>query len=325
MGTTAVLHDQTAPWTASEPGPDLALVHEKLDRIADAVAAMDERRRELEELVTDLMPAVNGAMTIAIRRLDELERNGTLDFARNAVRALDRMVQTVDPDALQRLAANADALVHLAELATAPELTHALEGTINALHDADKGRPPKLRQLVRATRAPRVRRGLAATLSILRAIGGGTRGGGSVRVNAPPPKTRRADSTTFAAPATPAASRTAAASPIATAPAAAGSRIVAGTPVLFDAEGFMADREAWTPEIATAIAAENDIPELTEAHWKVIDFCREDASATGVAPGMRRITTSLGIPPREMYSLFPGGPGMLAARIAGLPKPRSCV
>jgi tRNA 2-thiouridine synthesizing protein E len=28
---------------------------------------------------------------------------------------------------------------------------------------------------------------------------------------------------------------------------------------------------------------------------------------------------------KELYELFPKGPGKLAARIAGLPKPQSCV
>lgn len=322
---TAILHDEALPWTASEEATDLSAIHAKLDRIADAVEAMDERRQELEELVTDLMPAVNGAMTIAIRRLDELGRNGTLDFARNAARALDRMTRTIDPDALQRLADNADAIMHLAELATAPELTHALEGTIAALHEADKGRPPRLRQLVRATRAPRVRRGLAATLDILRAIGSGTRGAGTVHTAPPRAHTRRPAPAPAAMGTTPAPVQPAPAVPGFAGGDEGGTRMVAGTPVAFDAEGFMADSAAWTPEIARAIAAEYGIADLTDAHWKVIDFCRDDAHANGVAPGLRRITTSLGIAPREMYSLFPGGPGMLAARIAGLPKPRSCV
>jgi dissimilatory sulfite reductase related protein len=87
----------------------------------------------------------------------------------------------------------------------------------------------------------------------------------------------------------------------------------------------MADRSAWTPDIAAALAAEAGISVLTDRHREVLEFCRTDAGADGPAPGLRRITSRLGVPAREMYALFPGGPGLAAARIAGLPKPKSCV
>jgi tRNA 2-thiouridine synthesizing protein E len=40
---------------------------------------------------------------------------------------------------------------------------------------------------------------------------------------------------------------------------------------------------------------------------------------------MRRIAKNSGIDMKSLYQLFPRGPGKLAARIAGLPKPKSCV
>lgn len=321
--STVFRHDDAAPWTVLHSDDDPRSVQHKLDHIAAAVEALDARRQELEELVTDLMPAVNGALGIAIRRLDELEKNGTLAFARDAAAAFARVAQTVDPQRLQYIADNADALLRLAELAASPQLGAVLERTVEALGDADKGRPPKLRQLFRATREPRVRRGLAATLKILRAIGSGTRGAATVSAVRPP---RPVPSTIPAPAARAVAARPAAqcAAPSAPSPAAT-ARTVAGADVAFDAEGFMTDSGQWTREIAASLAAENGIARMTDDHWKVIEFCRSDAASNGVSPGLRRITTTLGIAPREMYRLFPKGPGMLAARIAGLPKPKSCV
>jgi sulfur relay (sulfurtransferase) DsrC/TusE family protein len=58
----------------------------------------------------------------------------------------------------------------------------------------------------------------------------------------------------------------------------------------------------------------------------VITFCREDAAKNnGLSPGLRRISQLSGVSMKELYSLFPKGPGKLAARIAGLPKPKSCL
>ena len=78
-------------------------------------------------------------------------------------------------------------------------------------------------------------------------------------------------------------------------------------------------------EIAEAIAAENGIAPLTEKHWQVIDFCRADNEAKGTPPGVRRITKNTGISTKEMYALFPKGPGVLSSKIAGLSKPKGCI
>jgi tRNA 2-thiouridine synthesizing protein E len=100
---------------------------------------------------------------------------------------------------------------------------------------------------------------------------------------------------------------------------------IAGVAVELDAEGFMTDPNQWNREIAEAIAAENGIAPLTEKHWQVIDFCRADNEAKGTPPGVRRITKNTGISTKEMYALFPKGPGVLSSKIAGLSKPKGCI
>ena len=98
-----------------------------------------------------------------------------------------------------------------------------------------------------------------------------------------------------------------------------------GTKVDVNAEGFLLDSSQWTPEIAQQIAREVGIGPLTERHWKVLTFCREDAARQGQSPGLRRIAKLSGVDMKELYKLFPQGPGKLAAKVAGLPKPTSCV
>ncbi len=89
-------------------------------------------------------------------------------------------------------------------------------------------------------------------------------------------------------------------------------------------EGFLTDSSQWTPEIGEAIAQEAGLV-LTPEHWKVITFCREDAAREGQPPGLRRIAKLSGVGTKELYALFPKGPGKLAARVAGLPKPHGCI
>jgi TusE/DsrC/DsvC family sulfur relay protein len=102
------------------------------------------------------------------------------------------------------------------------------------------------------------------------------------------------------------------------------TRTIAGTTVQVNDEGFMTNPNEWTKEIAVEIAKEEGIPELTAAHWKVIDFCRASRTS-GAAPTLRTITTGAGVTTKEMFTLFPKGPAKKVARISGLGKPEGCV
>lgn len=100
---------------------------------------------------------------------------------------------------------------------------------------------------------------------------------------------------------------------------------IADSQVELDDNGFVADRSQWNREVAAALAKEEGIDELTDAHWKVIEFIEKDYAEKQAVPGMRRLNKVGGIPTKELYQLFPGGPIKKAARIAGFPKPASCV
>lgn len=101
--------------------------------------------------------------------------------------------------------------------------------------------------------------------------------------------------------------------------------MLAGLEVEVSEDGFMLNPDQWTPEIAAEIAREAGIDPLTDKHWEVIDFCRRDAVEKGEAPGVRRITKLTGISMKEIYKLFPKGPGILSAKVSGLTKPKSCI
>jgi TusE/DsrC/DsvC family sulfur relay protein len=96
-------------------------------------------------------------------------------------------------------------------------------------------------------------------------------------------------------------------------------------PVQRDAEEFFTDPSRWTDEMANGIARENGINELTDRHWTVIRFMRNAYLENGSAPSIRTLGKVSGVPIKELYQLFPKGPAKLAAKIAGIPKPRGCI
>jgi len=96
-------------------------------------------------------------------------------------------------------------------------------------------------------------------------------------------------------------------------------------PVDLDAEGFFLKPEQWNERMADTIARQNGVDELTDRHRQVIEFMRTTYLETGSAPTIRTLGKVSGVPVKELYQLFPKGPAKLAAKIAGIPKPRGCI
>jgi tRNA 2-thiouridine synthesizing protein E len=92
----------------------------------------------------------------------------------------------------------------------------------------------------------------------------------------------------------------------------------------FDADGYMEDSSAWNEKVAEALATKEGI-KLTDRHWVVIKYCRDTFAKTGDAPSLRNITKNTDVQTKELYELFPGGPGKLAAKVSGLKKPTGCI
>jgi len=92
-----------------------------------------------------------------------------------------------------------------------------------------------------------------------------------------------------------------------------------------DDQGFLADFDRWTEDVAAALAADEGIAELTADHWTVIGYLREFQARKGAAPMIRVLCRGTGMTLQRIYDLFPGGPAKCACRIAGLPRPDSCV
>ena len=73
-------------------------------------------------------------------------------------------------------------------------------------------------------------------------------------------------------------------------------RVVAGKNIDFDEEGFMANYQDWNKDVAEELAKEIGIVPLTDRHWLVIDFCRDDYAEQGESPTRRCMTSQSGGP-----------------------------
>lgn len=100
---------------------------------------------------------------------------------------------------------------------------------------------------------------------------------------------------------------------------------LAGKQVQVDEDGFLEDPSVWSEDIAAALAKMEEVDELTENHWKVVNYLRDYYQEFGIAPMIRKLCKQTGFKLKEIYAMFPTGPAKGACKIAGLPKPTGCV
>ncbi len=100
---------------------------------------------------------------------------------------------------------------------------------------------------------------------------------------------------------------------------------IAATDVELDDEGFFVHPEQWTESMAPELARREGIETLSDAHWTVLRFMRDEYAAKGTGPTVRVLGKASGVSVKELYQLFPKGPAKVAAKIAGIPKPHGCI
>ena len=98
--------------------------------------------------------------------------------------------------------------------------------------------------------------------------------------------------------------------------------VVDGVELKTDEQGFLLEPD-YRDEAVKVIAAAEGI-ELTDAHWEVVNFLRDEYKANGHTPNFRTMLKDVqairpGADSKALYDLFPLGPA--GAKVAGLPQP----
>ena len=109
------------------------------------------------------------------------------------------------------------------------------------------------------------------------------------------------------------------------------SLTVGARAIELDKDGFLVELSDWTSEVASALAAAEDI-ELSPEHWEILELLRSFYSEFQLSPATRPLIkyTALKLGADKGNSLhlnrlFKGTPAKLAAKLAGLPKPTNCL
>ncbi|MCE1238035.1 MAG: TusE/DsrC/DsvC family sulfur relay protein [Hyphomicrobiales bacterium] len=101
--------------------------------------------------------------------------------------------------------------------------------------------------------------------------------------------------------------------------------MIAATRPAVDADGYLIDPEEWTEAFARETAAALGV-EMSEEHWDVVRFMREEREKHGVSPDARHVIRHLaetrGAHRNRLFEPFPYGYPGQACRIAGMKRPR---
>lgn len=99
--------------------------------------------------------------------------------------------------------------------------------------------------------------------------------------------------------------------------------VIANTEVSVNEEGYLTDLNQWTRDVAIEIA-NNEGVTMADKTWEVIDWIQTQYR-NEVALTIRKVGKSGVTDIKEFYALFPNGPLKKASKIAGIPKPASCI
>ena len=100
-------------------------------------------------------------------------------------------------------------------------------------------------------------------------------------------------------------------------------RQIGTTSIDVNEEGFMTNFSQWNKDIGEELAKEACI-HLSPRHWQIIDYI-QDEYRKEVPLSIRKIGKSGVVDIKEFYELFPKAPLKTATKIAGVPKPTSCI
>jgi TusE/DsrC/DsvC family sulfur relay protein len=281
----------------------------KIDALQAQVALLVEHQRRQQELIEELMPISREVMGALSDQLSELEQKGYFSFGRAGLRVMDKVVTSYGEGDVEALGDNIVAILDTVRSVTRPEVLQFAQEASEAIREADQAEDLSPWGAFRkASNDKDVRHGVAVMVSVLKHLGRATRRM-SHQEKLKPIAPRR-----LAAPASapaPAPARAVKAAPVA-----------APSPVVAPVEELMI---AWSRDWAAAQAAQLGVGPLGEVHWKLIGFARDEYQKSGGSPNVRRISQGSGVSVKELYGAFPQSPGVLIARLAGIPKPKGCI
>ena len=106
---------------------------------------------------------------------------------------------------------------------------------------------------------------------------------------------------------------------------------VNGQTIQLSEAGWLENLDEWSEDLAVEVAKNEQVPELTQEHWDIINEARDYFHENGAVCEPRNFSKIMKkkfgkdrSDQKYIYSLFPTGLIKCANKIAGLPRPKGC-
>jgi TusE/DsrC/DsvC family sulfur relay protein len=305
-------------------------VMERLTAMQAQMAYLVERQHKQEEMIAEFMPILKEVMGTATQKFDGWEKAGYFRFFSQLGGIGQRVLDNYTAEDVRLLGESVVSILNTVRALTQPPVLGVMGEAAAVLQDTDKVTPLGIMGMVRASKDQDVQKGMAVMMELLRHVG---RAAGTLdAVQQASPTTRRRNGlASSTAPRRKALGVERTLPPqvvhhaqpaVAAATGPAEPTVVDG--VAFNPDGHLADANAWSRNLAVTLAAAQGV-ELTDAHWKVVEFARGEFLSTKMSPNIRRITQATGVATKDLYMLFPKAPARTVAKVAGIPKPVGCI
>lgn len=150
---------------------DVGRLLKRLARSTQRLEGLLDGLESLTDLAADLSPLTQDAFLTLMARLDDLERRGYLDFAREGLGMAGRVVAAFSAEEARQLGDNIVLILRTVQQMTQPDVMRLLQTTATTVRAAEEDEaPPSLWALLRQLNDPAVRRGLDKTLRVLHAV-----------------------------------------------------------------------------------------------------------------------------------------------------------
>ena len=159
---------------AAADGPQMEKLFEacqKLDRATEILLELKRDKEMVMELGQDLMPMANGIIHLTSDRLQEFERDGTLDFVREGMTVVRNVSAAFSPEDVRLLGENIVHILMTVRNLTQPEILNLADRATTALKEKASPTPVGTLGLLRAMRDPEVKKGTGILLELLRSLG----------------------------------------------------------------------------------------------------------------------------------------------------------
>ncbi len=156
---------------------DINTLSDKMDRLTEQIgqlraelALQNQAQQALWELGRELQPVANQLFARTIEDLDRLERQGYFDFARELAYIAERIVTAFSQEDVRALGDNIVTILTTVRNMTQPEVLAVADRAVATMQSEPEQADLSTIGLLRELGNPQVRKGLARTLHLLKAM-----------------------------------------------------------------------------------------------------------------------------------------------------------